>query len=164
MNDQTHCNLCADVMWRAELRADINLELIAVAFGYKNWNTFVASEDAGPLTVPIIRTFPGPEADRFYLRFLGFSVDWEHRFEPSLPLYRQISRDGIVLHLSEHHGDATPGSAVRLRVADVAPLQQQLLTSSIYPLRIGLESQEWGDELAIPDPFGNTLIFHTPRE
>ena len=26
MNDQTHCNLCADVMWRAELRADINLE------------------------------------------------------------------------------------------------------------------------------------------
>ncbi|GAA4909363.1 glyoxalase superfamily protein [Tessaracoccus lubricantis] len=114
--------------------------------------------------MPIIRTFPGPEADRFYLRFLGFSVDWEHRFEPSLPLYRQISRDGIVLHLSEHHGDATPGSAVRLRVADVATLQQQLLTSSIYPLRIGLESQEWGDELAIPDPFGNTLIFHTPRE
>ena len=138
------------------------LELTAAALGYKNWNTFVASEDSGPLVVPVLRTFPGPQASRFYLDFLGFSVDWEHRFEPSLPLYRQVSRDGIVLHLSEHHGDATPGSAVRLRVADVIGLQQHLLNSEIYPLRIGVETQEWGVELSIPDPFGNTLTFHTP--
>ena len=60
-------------------------------------------------------------------------------------------------------GDATPGSAVRLRVADVVLLQQHLLHSEIYPLRIGVETQEWGVELSVPDPFGNTLTFHTPK-
>lgn len=38
-----------------------------------------------------------------------FRVDWEHRFEPGFPLYLQVSRDGLVLHLSEHHGDGSPG-------------------------------------------------------
>jgi glyoxalase superfamily protein len=41
-------------------------------------------------------------------------VDWEHRFEEGLPLYMQVSRDGSVLHLSEHRGDGTPGVAVRI--------------------------------------------------
>lgn len=145
-----------------DLNHSKSLELIAVALGYKNWNTFCASEDSGPLVVPVIRTFPGPEATRFYIEYLGFAVDWEHRFEPELPLYRQVSRDGVVLHLSEHHGDATPGSAVRIRVADVQALQHRLATNTLYPLRIGLTRQEWADELSVPDPFGNTLTFHTP--
>jgi hypothetical protein len=36
-----------------------------------------------------------------------------HRFAPDLPLYMQVSRDGSVLHLSEHHGDCSPGAANR---------------------------------------------------
>jgi Glyoxalase superfamily protein len=43
--------------------------------------------------VPILRIFDIAKADEFYLGFLGFAVDWDHRFEPGLPpLYRQISR------------------------------------------------------------------------
>ncbi|GAA4668252.1 glyoxalase superfamily protein [Frondihabitans cladoniiphilus] len=114
-----------------------------------------------PVVIPILRTFPGPEALRFYVDFLGFTVDWEHRFDEGLPLYQQVSLEGAVLHLSEHHGDATPGSAVRIEVADVAALQKRLEESPIYPLRIGLSHQPWGDDLEIPDPFGNRLIFHT---
>lgn len=123
------------------------------------------SEPAGrpePITVPILRTFPGDEARRFYVDFLGFTVDWEHRFEPGMPLYQQVSREGCVLHLSEHHGDATPGSAVRIEVADVVGLQRALLESEVYPLRIGLDEQPWGLDLTVPDPFGNRLTFHTP--
>lgn len=116
-----------------------------------------------PVTVPILRTFPGEEADRFYLGWLGFAVDWEHRFEPGLPLYRQVSRDGCVLHLSEHHGDATPGRAVRIRVADVHALAARLVADDGYPLRPGVERQEWGDDLVVPDPFGNRLVFTSPR-
>ena len=116
-----------------------------------------------PIVVPILRVFPGGEAQRFYRDFLGFTIDWEHRFEPGLPLYLQVSREGCVLHLSEHHGDATPGSAVRIQVEDVAALQRRLRDSDVYPLRIGLDHQPWGDDLDIPDPFGNRLIFHTPR-
>jgi catechol 2,3-dioxygenase-like lactoylglutathione lyase family enzyme len=116
-----------------------------------------------PVTVPILRTFPGEEARRFYVDFLGFSVDWEHRFEDGMPLYQQVSRAGCVLHLSEHHGDATPGSAVRIEVSDVRRLQRELAESTVYPLRIGLDSEPWGDDLTVPDPFGNRLVFHTPR-
>src|SRR6478609_388368 len=63
-------------------------------------------------TIPILRIFDVAKAREFYLDFLGFSVDWEHRFEEGFPLYMQVSRAGMTLHLSEHHGDACPGSTV----------------------------------------------------
>lgn len=121
------------------------------------------SERPDPIIIPILRTFPGPEAERFYVQFLGFSIDWDHRYEAGMPLYRQVSKDGIVLHLSEHHGDATPGSALRIQVPDVRALQRQLEASTVYPLRIGLSHEPWGEDLDVPDPFGNRLIFHTPK-
>lgn len=150
------------------------LELVAAELGFRDWNTCAArigvaaqaSQEhpaPAPATIPILRTFPGEEARRFYLDFLGFQLDWEHRFEAGMPLYQQVSRDGCVLHLSEHHGDASPGSTVRVQIADVRALQRQLLESPVYPLRIGLSEQPWGDDLAMPDPFGNRIIFHTPR-
>lgn len=120
-------------------------------------------QQSGPVVVPVLRTFSGPEARRFYLDFLGFTLDWEHRFEDGLPLYQQVSGEGCVLHLSEHHGDATPGSTVRIEVADVRRLQRRLADSPVYPLRPGVSEEAWGDDLVVPDPFGNRLVFHTPR-
>lgn len=141
------------------------LEIVATQLGYRDWNTCAAAPQPAlaPVTIPILRTFPGEEARRFYISFLGFTVDWEHRFGDGMPLYQQVSRDGCVLHLSEHHGDATPGSAVRIEIPDVQRLQRDLVDSPVYPLRIGLDSEPWGDDLTVPDPFGNRIIFHTPR-
>src|SRR6187402_1370930 len=65
-------------------------------------------------TTPIIRIFDEAKAREFYVGFLGFKVDFEHRFEPGLPLYMQVSRGNCVLHLSEHHGDCSPGCAMRI--------------------------------------------------
>ena len=42
-------------------------------------------------TVPILRIFDVAKAKEFYLDYLGFRADWEHRFEPGLPLYMQVS-------------------------------------------------------------------------
>ena len=70
-------------------------------------------------TTPILRIFDEARAREFYVDFLGFKVDWEHRFEPGLPLYAQVSREGCVLHLSEHHGDASPGAAMRIESTDL---------------------------------------------
>jgi hypothetical protein len=56
-------------------------------------------------TIPILRMFSVEKTREFYLGFLGFKVEWEHRFEPALPLYMQVSRGDFVLHLTEHHGD-----------------------------------------------------------
>ena len=62
--------------------------------------------------IPIIRILSEDKAREFYLDFLGFTLQWEHRFEPGFPLYAQIRRSDLTLHLSEHHGDGTPGATV----------------------------------------------------
>jgi hypothetical protein len=62
--------------------------------------------------VPILRIFSEEKAKEFYLDFLGFRIEWEHRFGDNFPLYAQIKRSELIIHLSEHHGDATPGTMV----------------------------------------------------
>lgn len=72
--------------------------------------------DAAFQAVPILRIFDVAKAREFYVGFLGFTVDWEARFDETAPLYLQISRDGLAIHLSEHHGDACPDSTVLVQV------------------------------------------------
>ncbi len=113
-------------------------------------------------TVPIFRIFDVAKAHEFYLGYLGCAVDWEHRHEPRMPLYTQVSRGGLVLHLSEHHGDATPGSAVFAEVRGVSALHAEL-TGKDYPfLRPGLERDADGTSLTLLDPFGNRLVLTEP--
>jgi catechol 2,3-dioxygenase-like lactoylglutathione lyase family enzyme len=69
--------------------------------------------------VPILRIFDIAKADEFYQGFLGFKVDWDHRFDDSAPLYRQVSRGDLALHLSEHHGDGSPGARLRVMMGGV---------------------------------------------
>src|SRR3954470_7209245 len=76
--------------------------------------------------VPVLRTFDTEKANEFYVEYIGMNVDWEHRFDPGSPLYRQLSRDDLVLHLTEHHGDSTPGSVVYVYVTGVRELYAEL--------------------------------------
>jgi ribosomal-protein-alanine N-acetyltransferase len=39
---------------------------------------------------PIFRIFSLEKAREFYIDFLGCKVDWEHRVEPSAPVYMQV--------------------------------------------------------------------------
>jgi catechol 2,3-dioxygenase-like lactoylglutathione lyase family enzyme len=111
-------------------------------------------------TTPILRIFDEAKAREFYVDFLGFAVEWEHRFESSFPLYLQVARDGCVLHLSEHHGDCCPGAAVRVAVDDVDAYQAELLAKQYGYARPGVEDMPWGArEMSIKDPFGNRLTF-----
>ncbi len=113
--------------------------------------------------VPILRIFDETMARRFYEGFLGFREDWAHRFEPSLPLYLQVSRDDCVLHLSEHHGDCTPGSALRIEVEDLDRFAAELASQSYGFARPSLETMPWGTrDLQVTDPFGNRLVFTDP--
>lgn len=111
-------------------------------------------------TTPVLRIFDEAKAKEFYVAFLGFTVDWEHRFEDDLPLYLQISRDDCVLHLSEHHGDCSPGAAVRIETDELDAFHQQLLAARYKYARPGVEQTPWGTrEMSIADPFGNRLTF-----
>lgn len=110
--------------------------------------------------IPVLRIFDEDKAREFYVGFLGMTVDWEHRFEPDLPLYQQVSRAGLVLHLSGHFGDACPGSAVYLRMQGVHALQAELLAKRYKHARPGVQRMPWGvDHMELTDPFGNKLRF-----
>ena len=111
-------------------------------------------------TTYILRMFDVAKAHEFYVDFLGFEVQWEHRFEDNAPLYTEVSRDGCVLRLSEHYGDATPGSAVRIRVEDIAALHRELIAKAYRFAKPGLCETPWQTrEISITDPFGNRLHF-----
>ena len=84
-------------------------------------------------TVPILRSYDEAKAREFYVDWLGFSVDWEHRFEPNAPLYMQVSRDGIAFHISEHHGDGSPGSHVRVEIRGVREFYAELIARKYPP-------------------------------
>ncbi|MFT4253594.1 MAG: glyoxalase superfamily protein [Caulobacter sp.] len=113
--------------------------------------------------VPILRSFDEAKAREFYLGFLGFSVLFEHRFEPNTPLYMGIERAGLVLHLSEHHGDAAPGSTVYVPMTGVRAYQAELIGKAYRYGRPGVEGQPWGDVLQVHDPFGNRIRFCEER-
>lgn len=113
----------------------------------------------GPST-PVLRIFDVAKARAFYLDYLGFSVDFEHRFEDDLPLYMGLSRDACTLHLTEHHGDCCPGSAVRVAIVDIAAFHAELAAQNYRYAKPGLDTQPWGSrEVAVTDPFGNRIIF-----
>ncbi|MBP7452261.1 MAG: VOC family protein [Ottowia sp.] len=113
---------------------------------------------------PLLRLFDEAQTRAFYIGFLGFTLDWEHRFGDNFPLYQQVSLGGCVLHLTGHFGDCSPGGAVRIPVADVATLQalqQRLLAADYRHAKPGLEDTPWGTrELRLTDPAGNRLVFH----
>ena len=117
---------------------------------------------SGP--VPILRIFDEAKAKEFYVDWLGFAVDWEHRFGDDFPLYLQVSKDACLLHLSEHHGDATPGGHLRVECDDIDGFAAWLQSRPYKHARPGApEEKPWGTrELTLADPFGNRLTFSSP--
>ena len=117
--------------------------------------------------VPILRIFDVDKAREFYVGFLGFTVDWEARFDETAPLYLQISRDGLVIHLSEHHGDACPGSTVLVQVGagpgGLEAYHREITAKGYRFMRPGLEVALWNARvMEVTDPFGNRLRFNEP--
>jgi uncharacterized glyoxalase superfamily protein PhnB len=111
--------------------------------------------------VPILRMFSPAKAKKFDVECLGFRVDWEHRCRPDFPLDMQMSRGGLVLHLSEHHGDACLGSSLRARVEGLDAYHGELSAKGDGFMNPGIENTEWGTrEVSVIDPFGNRIHFH----
>ena len=117
------------------------------------------SSTLGP-AVPILRIFDDAEARAFYLDYLGFAVEWEHRFEPDLPLYLRISRSDCMLDLSQHYGDGTPGTSVWIPIADVVSFNAELLQKNHPRSRPGIDlNAPGGPTMTVIDPFSNHLRF-----
>lgn len=109
--------------------------------------------------IPVIRIFSERKAREFYLDFLGFSLEWEQRADDLLPLYAQVRRGDLVLHLSEHHDDATPGSTNYVPLEGIRQLHAELSAKRYAYSRPSIVKVAWGLTMEVTDPFGNRFRF-----
>ena len=111
--------------------------------------------------IPVLRIFDYDKAIEFYVNWLGFTVDWEHHFEDNTPVYMQISLEGIVLHLSEHHGDSSPGANVYIDCVELKAYHETLIAKKYKYNRPGLEKTFYGTwAVTVNDPFYNKISFN----
>jgi uncharacterized glyoxalase superfamily protein PhnB len=109
--------------------------------------------------------FSVEKALEFYLDYAGFHLDWEHRFDSNAPLYMQVSRDGLVLHLSEHYGDGSPGANFQVDFEEVRELHAELSAKKYPYWRPSITETFWGTEqLNLLDPFGNKIRLCEPKQ
>jgi catechol 2,3-dioxygenase-like lactoylglutathione lyase family enzyme len=107
--------------------------------------------------IPCLRITDYATARAFYVDGLGFTIDWEHRFEPHLPVFLQLTRGDLTFYLSEHAGDLKPGGLVYLYVPDVDAWYAEITARGVACLYPPTD-QPWGNrDVRVRDPFGNTL-------
>jgi uncharacterized glyoxalase superfamily protein PhnB len=72
-----------------------------------------------------------------------------------------VSRGDLALHLSEHHGDACPGSTVFVRMTGLKGYHQEITSKGYTYLRPGIERAPWKARcMEVIDPFGNRIRFN----
>lgn len=98
--------------------------------------------------VPVFRVADADAAATWYRR-LGFEEVGRHRFGAGFPWYVFVCRGAVHLHLSEHEGDAPPGSLAYFYVDDVDAVAAEF--------GVAVEQQPWAREVALTDPDGNRL-------
>jgi catechol 2,3-dioxygenase-like lactoylglutathione lyase family enzyme len=139
------------------------LEIVAQQLGHRDWNTAsvkLRSHDGIGAPIPVLRSLDEARAREFYIDYLGFTVEWEHRFDEQSPLYMRLRRGGFILDLSEHHGDGTPGSTIWVPVDDVEALHRELHAKTYPRLNPGIEADSpGGPTMEVIDPFSNTIRF-----
>ena len=59
-------------------------------------------------------------------------------------IYRKISRGDLIQHLSEHHGDGSPGARIRIMMRGVEALHREISAKGYRYMRPGLETTPWG--------------------
>jgi len=103
--------------------------------------------------IPILRVANAASAVSWYER-LGFTKEWEHRFEPGMPAFVSIARGRARLFLSEHQGDARPDTLVYLVVNDIDAVVTEFGRPKDEP--------PYGCEIELRDPDGNRVRISTP--
>jgi len=112
--------------------------------------------------IPVLRIFDETKAREYYVDFIGFEIEFEHRYADDYPLYLGVTLSGCKLHLTEHHGDCSPVAKVRIPTANVATFCKSLLQKDTkFAKPGGGQMTPWGmKECTLTDPFGNKLVFY----
>lgn len=106
--------------------------------------------------IPILRVENLQAGLDFYVRMLGFSIDWQYLNVGG------ISRDGCNLYLCEG-AQGQPRTWVWMGVEDVEPLYADLRAKDARIIQ-GPTNYPWGLEIRVEDPDGHVLrIASEPR-
>jgi len=117
--------------------------------------------DGGSKVIPVLRIFDYNKAIECYVDWLGFKVEWEHHFEENTPVYMEVTKGDITFHLSEHHGDGTPGTHVFIWCEGVKEYHTELINKKYKYNRPGLEETFYGSlAFTANDPFNNKISFN----
>jgi hypothetical protein len=85
-------------------------------------------------------------------------------------VYLQISLGDLVIHLSEHHGDCSPGARIHIENFKGLKDYHQKITARNYKYnKPGIDKAFWDSNITVMeviDPFRNILTFteHIPLE
>ena len=110
--------------------------------------------------IPTFRILNYDEAVEFYIDLLGFTIDWEHRFGYSEPVYMQISRNGLTLHLSENKRFQTE-VIIFVDTRGIEEFYNELTEKTTTGSVPVIHKTGWQTlQLEIEDPFGNLLRFN----
>ena len=116
-------------------------------------------------SIPVLKMLDEEKTRRFYMDFLGYKIDWEHRFEPvssNSPLYMQIRSGESVLHLNGHADSDAPVTEVRIPVKELKAYCDYLREKSQGSERPEVVDPRYSGEnqdMNIYDPSGNLLVF-----
>ncbi|MBL7864568.1 MAG: VOC family protein [Cyclobacteriaceae bacterium] len=113
------------------------------------------------IVTPILRIFDYSKAVEFYVDWLGFNIDWEHALGSSSPRYIQISRGDLILHLTEHHNDCSPGARIHIENFEGLAEYHRLLIARNYKyISPGIGRAFWDKaviKMDVIDPFRSIL-------
>lgn len=110
--------------------------------------------------IPTFRILDYDIAMEFYIEFLGFTIDWEHRFEPTEPVYMQVSKNDLILHLSENKRFQTD-VIIFVDTKGIEHFHKELIEKNTVRSVPDVSKTDWQTlQMEIEDPFGNLLRFN----
>ena len=129
--------------------------------------TMTAESFALESSIPVLRMLDESLTRDFYLAYLGYEIDWEHRFgeDETSPLYMQIHRGDSVIHLNGHADEDSSICEVRIPVRNLQSFCDYLCTKEKANEKLEIVDPRYEGrptDLNLLDPTGNHLVFWTP--
>ena len=96
-----------------------------------------------------------------YVKWLGFTLDWEWRAEPDQPVIMSVTRDGLSLFLNE--ADEPSATTLRVRVSNLQALADEWNEKRPGTVDVFLEQPFEIPTVYVRDPFGNMMAMQQPQ-
>ena len=112
--------------------------------------------------IPILKVRSAATAVQWYAK-IGFTKDWEHRFQPDFPAFVSVSNGDMQIFLSEHKGDANEDGLIYLAVPNIDEFVKDVVGLGANEGVVVEDSEGIGmRDVELRDPDGNRVRVGTP--